>query len=130
VSDWTAVRIDDVETMFLGGMRRVRSALGVTSFGIQVLELPPNLEAYPEHDHTHDGQEEVYLLLEGGGEVELDGERRPLVKDELLRVGPSVKRKIWPGPEGARLLALGGVPGKPYEVRRFTELGEPDPMAG
>ncbi len=33
-----------------------------------------------------------------------------------MRVGPGVKRKIHPGPEGLQLLALGGCPGKAYEI--------------
>ena len=45
--------------------------LGVTSFGMQILELPPNLEGYPEHDHAQGGQEEVYVVLRGAGEIEI-----------------------------------------------------------
>lgn len=33
-------------------------------------------------------------------------------------VGPNQKRKIVPGSEGARVLALGATPGKAYEPRR------------
>jgi hypothetical protein len=36
----------------------------------------------------------------------------------MARVGPAVKRKIVPGAAGATVLALGGVPGRPF-VPRF-----------
>jgi hypothetical protein len=71
----TVKKIDDMEAVYLGAFKRVRAELGVESFGIQVIDLPPNFENYPEHDHAEDGQEEVFTALRGGGEIEIDGER-------------------------------------------------------
>jgi len=122
-------KIDEMEAVYLGAFKRVRAELGVESFGIQILDLPPSFENYPEHDHSEDGQEEVYLALRGGGEIEIEGERSPLDPDHVARVGPGVKRKVWPGSEGVRLLIVGGVPGGTYEAPSISELGEPDPMA-
>jgi mannose-6-phosphate isomerase-like protein (cupin superfamily) len=129
VADYTAKRIDDMEAVVGGGFVRARSELGVSSFGMQVLRFPPNADRYPEHDHTHDGQEEVYVVLDGRGEIEIDGERVTLEPGVMVRVGPSARRKIATGDEAMMLLALGGVPGKPYETKRIHEVGEPDPLA-
>ena len=129
MSDYTVKRIDEMEGYYLGAMKRARAELGVTSFGLQVLQMPPNITAYPEHDHAESGQEEVYVILGGGGEIELDGERLPLVEGMMVRVGPAVRRKILPGDDGIRLIAIGGTPGKGYEPSPITELGAPDPMA-
>ena len=129
MGDYTAKRIDDMEAAFLGGFKRARAELGVESFGMQVLDMPPNLEAYPEHDHAESGQEEVFVVLRGSGELEVDGERIPVDTDTIVRVGPKARRKFWPGDEGMRVLALGGVPGQAYEAPDITRLGEPDPMA-
>jgi mannose-6-phosphate isomerase-like protein (cupin superfamily) len=96
---------------------------------MQVIDMPPNYENYPEHDHTHDNQEEVLLALRGGGEIEIGGERFPLDGENIVRVGPGTKRKVWPGAEGIRLLVLGGTPGAVYEAPDLSKLGEPDPMA-
>ena len=49
--------------------------------------------------------------------------------ETAIRVGASTHRKIHPGPEGARILALGGVPGAAYSPPAFTELGGPEPVA-
>jgi len=122
-------RIDEMEAIYLGAFKRVRAELGVESFGIQIIDLPPDFENYPEHDHSEDGQEEVYLALRGSGEIEIEGERSPLDPDHIARIGPGVKRKVWPGPDGVRLLIIGGVPGGAYEAPAISELGEPDPMA-
>jgi len=89
VGDGYAVeRIDDIEAIMGGAFRKARAALGVTSFGIQVIELPPNFERYPEHDHADDGEEEVFAVLRGGGEIEIAGERHPLDPEHLVRVAP------------------------------------------
>jgi mannose-6-phosphate isomerase-like protein (cupin superfamily) len=127
-TNYSVQRIDDIEAIAGGAYRRARATLGASAFGLGVLDLPPNADAYPEHDHGDDGQEEVYVTLSGGGEIEIDGERHPLNPDVLVRVGPGVKRKLWPGPDGARLIAIGGVPGQPFEPKSFTELGGPDPF--
>lgn len=122
-------RIDEMEAIYRGAFKRVRAELGVESFGIQLIDMPPSFELYPEHDHLHDNQEEVFLVMRGGGELEIDGERFPLDDSHIARVAPEAKRKIWPGPEGIRVVILGGVPGEAYQAPDITKLGEPDPMA-
>lgn len=122
-------KIDDMEAVFGGGFKRARAELGVESFGMQIIDMPPKYENYPEHDHEQDGQEEVYVTLRGSGELEIEGERFPLDDDHVARVGPGIKRKVWPGDDGIRLLVLGGKAGESYEAPDITKLGEPDPMA-
>jgi mannose-6-phosphate isomerase-like protein (cupin superfamily) len=122
-------KIDEMEAIYRGAFKRARAELGVESFGMQVIDMPPNYENYPEHDHTHDNQEEVFLVMRGGGEIEIEGERFPLDSDHIARVDPETKRKVWPGDEGIRVVVLGGVPGEIYQAPDITKLGEPDPMA-
>ena len=97
-------KIDEMEAIYRGAFKRARAELGVESFGMQIIDMPPNFENYPEHDHAHDNQEEVFLAMRGGGEIEIDGERFPLDADHIARVGPETKRKLWPGPDGIRCL--------------------------
>jgi mannose-6-phosphate isomerase-like protein (cupin superfamily) len=130
MSDYAVRRIDEMEAIYGGSFKRARAELGASSFGMQVLDMPPNAEGYPEHDHSEDGMEEVYVVLRGTGEIEIDGERVAIDSESIVRVGPGTKRKIWPGDQGIRILALGGRPGKVYEPSPITELGSPDPMAG
>jgi len=127
MADCTVKRISEMEAAFGGGMRRARAELGVSSFGMQIEEFPPNFDQYPDHSHSDDGQEEVYVVLRGTAEIEVDGERIALDPETIVRVGPGVGRRIFAGPEGVRLLALGGVPGKVYEPPEFSKLGAPDP---
>jgi hypothetical protein len=40
-----------------------------------------------------------------------------------VRVGPAARRKLYSGPEGMRVLAIGGCPGEAYKIVPLTELG-------
>jgi len=123
MADVTVRTIDEMESYEGAGVPRGQfvyagRSLGVTSLGMNVLNLPPGWKDYPEHDHAADGQEEVYVVLKGRATIEAGGTIWPLEPGTLVRVGPTQKRKIHPGPEGVTILALGGVPGKAYEPRR------------
>ena len=67
MSDYTAKRISDMEAGFGGGFVKARAELGVTAFGMQVIQLPPDYADYPEHDHAESAQEEVFVALSGSG---------------------------------------------------------------
>jgi uncharacterized cupin superfamily protein len=127
MADVTVKSLDEFEAVFGGGFRRVRAGLGVSSFGLQVIELPPNFAHYPEHNHTHDEQEEVYTVLSGRATLRVDGEEHELEPGVFARVGPAEKRKWITGDEGVRILAIGATPGSIYHAPEFTEEGAPPP---
>lgn len=131
-TDVTVAAIDEMDSIHGGIARRARAQLGVTAWGMQVLTLPPNWQGYPDHNHD-DGafdpnQEEVYVPIAGSATLVAGDERFDLVPGTMARVGPKQLRRILPGPEGIRLLALGGRPGT-FEAPSWTELGAPPPMA-
>jgi mannose-6-phosphate isomerase-like protein (cupin superfamily) len=120
--DYTVKRIDDMEGAFGGGLKKARAELGVSSFGMQIVDMPPNYSEYPEHDHAEESQEEVFAVMRGSGHFDVEGERIDINPDVVVRIGAAAKRKIYSGPEGLRLIALGGTPGAAYEIKAFTEL--------
>jgi mannose-6-phosphate isomerase-like protein (cupin superfamily) len=128
--DYAVKRIDEMEHAFGGVYVRARASLGVGSFGMQVLELPPlSGDLYPEHDHAHDGQEEVYLLLAGTAELALPDRVVELGAETFVRVAPGVRRRIRTGPDGARVLAIGAMPGEAYTPQPNSVLGGPETLA-
>jgi mannose-6-phosphate isomerase-like protein (cupin superfamily) len=130
MADYTVKRIDEMEGAYGGAFKRVRAELGVSSFGMAIIDMPPNFERYPTHDHARDGQEEVFVALRGSAEIEIDrSERVPLDADHVVRVAPGTDRKVLPGPDGVRVLVLGAKPGAVYEPPARSELGAPDPAA-
>ena len=69
--------------------------LGVSSFGMQVLNLPPNSgDGYPNHDHAESGQEEVYIVLEGAADFDIEGEAVHLGPKMALRVGAGTETLV------------------------------------
>ena len=129
MADYSVARIGELEGFYEGLFLKARSALGVRSFGLAVVELEPHAENYPDHDHPG-GQEEVYVVLRGTGELDVDGgDTVALDPETIVRVGPETKRRIRPGADGMRLIAIGGTPGQAYEAPAYSEVGAPDPLA-
>jgi mannose-6-phosphate isomerase-like protein (cupin superfamily) len=126
MSDYAVKKIGDMDAGFGGAFKRARAELGVSSFGMQFIDMPPNVDQYPEHDHADDGQEEVYIVMSGKAEIEIEGEKIQLDPETVVRVSSGTKRKIVTGDEPVRILALGGVPGKAYEAPGVSEVGAPD----
>lgn len=126
--DLTVKGLEDFEAIFMGGFRRVRAGLGVTSFGLAVMDLPADFQDYPDHNQAHDRQEEVYTALRGSATLHAGGEEIRLEPGVWVRVGAAEQRKIVTGDRSARILAIGGIPGEPYRAPEFTEEGAPDPM--
>jgi quercetin dioxygenase-like cupin family protein len=118
--DVTVKRLDEFDTAFGGAMKLVRHGLGVGSFGLQVIDIPPKVDQYPEHDHSADSQEEVYTALEGCAWLHVGGEEYELRPGTFARVGPGETRKIETKDESVRLIAIGGSVGKAYEISPFT----------
>jgi uncharacterized cupin superfamily protein len=127
MSDVAIKRVEEFDSPNGGGFCRARASLGVTSFGMQVENFPPNFEHFPEHDHVDDGQEEVYTALSGSATLHAEGQNYRLEPGVFVRVGPRVTRKITTGEQPVQLLAIGGTPGQAYSAPAFTEAGEPLP---
>ena len=131
-TDVTVSAIDSMEPIHGGLARRARATLGVSAWGMQVLTLPPDWDGYPDHNHDatsfDPNQEEVYIPLSGTATLVAGGDTFELVPGMMARVGPKQRRRILPGPEGIRLLALGGKPGA-FDPPAWTELGAPPPGA-
>ena len=130
MADVTVASFEEMEPIYDGVARRRRACLGVTSFGMEVMTLPANWDGYPDHRHDASvedaNQEEVYIPLDGSARLVADRERVELMPGMMVRVGPEQYRRILPGPDGVRFVALGGVPGS-FSASPWTELGGPPP---
>jgi mannose-6-phosphate isomerase-like protein (cupin superfamily) len=88
------------------------------------MNLPPDY-ATKSHDESASGQEELYVCLAGSGTVVLDddGTELALDGDQLAAVGPGVSRTLKSGPQGLRVLIIGGTPGRAYEPPAWSSQG-------
>jgi len=93
-----------------GVFKPLRPALGVTAFGVNQLQLPPNAEG-PEHDHGTDGQEEVYAIIGGGGKIRVEGQEHDLHVGQFVFLAPGTARQMVAGSDGLTWIGIGSQPG-------------------
>ena len=76
------------------GFRKVRQALGVESFGVNVVVMPPRYDGF---FHYHDEQDELYFVHAGTARVEVGGEERLLGSGGMVHVRSTTPRRVSNG---------------------------------
>ena len=110
-----------IEEMGDGTFRKVRQALGVTAFGVNVLVIQPGVVGRP---HWHDEQDELYFVHSGRARFEVPGESRELGPGGLLHVESTTPRRVTSvGDEELVMLVVGGKGGY---VGRDGNLAAPE----
>jgi quercetin dioxygenase-like cupin family protein len=113
---YSVVNVDELEAAGPGGaVRFVRRELGVEAFGLNWFELPPGAEGR-EHDETGSGQEEVSVVVRGGGHWRVDGEDVPVREGSVIRFDPETTRCPVAGADGLAFFSIGARRGS-YEPR-------------
>ncbi|WP_248895963.1 cupin domain-containing protein [Haloplanus halobius] len=102
----TRVNYHDVESVG-GGLHFLRDALDCSNLGVSVLDCDADWSGKP-HDHADDGQEEVYVLVEGEATATVDGESVSLSAGDALRVDPGATRRL--DAEESCLFVIAGAP--------------------
>jgi mannose-6-phosphate isomerase-like protein (cupin superfamily) len=103
------------------GFRKVRTALGVTAFGVNVVVMQARYEGFL---HYHDTQDELYFVHSGRALFEVDGETRELGPGGLCHVESTTPRRFSnSGDEDLVVLVVGGKGGY---VERDGHLVDPD----
>jgi len=85
--------------------RFAAGALGLEKSAISYQRVAPGFRI--PFGHSHDQQEELYVVLSGGGRLKLDEEIVEVGPMDAVRIAPEVTRGFEAGPDGAELLAFG-----------------------
>ncbi len=85
--------------------RFARQDLECQRTGISYQRLAPN--AVGSFAHSHDQDEEIYVILSGAGRIKLDDEVLEIGPWDAIRVAPSTVRGFAAGSEGLEMLAFG-----------------------
>jgi uncharacterized cupin superfamily protein len=85
--------------------RFARDALACERIGLSLQRIKPGVRGPVAHRHATD--EEVYVVVAGGGRAIVEGEVVELRPWSALRVPPSSARGFEAGPEGLEMLAFG-----------------------
>jgi hypothetical protein len=109
----------------------LQHALGIDTFGANVLVANrANQTLVEEHDEHASGQQELYIVIEGGAIFELDSEQARLEKGTALAVtDPSVRRSARALTPGTALLII-GAGDQPFRSTwnptHFSDIPRPD----
>jgi (S)-ureidoglycine aminohydrolase len=104
---------DDLETT--GGWRLVRRTLGITSFGVNLVEIPAGGDI-PEHDETGRDQEELFCVVEGDATLVIDGREHAAPPGTFARLDPEHRRTVRNhGDAPARVLIVSAPRSSGYE---------------
>jgi quercetin dioxygenase-like cupin family protein len=109
---YTIKHVDEFEEMEGSGnatWRLARKTLGAEAFGFNVVDIAPGGEI-PEHDHTGDNQEEIYIILDGQATLVNDGDQQDAPAGTYARYAPDVKRTIRNNSDAPIRALLIGVP--------------------
>ena len=87
--------------------RRVSERLGLTSFAIYQVDVPPGAST-EAHDHVHDGVDDAYAVIRGGGWLVVDGQEVPVGVGHFVAITKESNRSIRAGAGGCVLIAVCG----------------------
>ena len=101
--------VEDVGSNFDGPpdleFRHASKALGLEQSGLTFQSVPAGYR-FP-YGHTHETQEEVYVVVRGNGRMKLDDEIIAIAELDAVRVPPGTWRGYEAGPDGMDLLVVG-----------------------
>ena len=116
---WTSLRVDELPSIKVAGELRwkpIRRTLGIEAFGMNAYTAENAGEDVVErHSEESLRHEEVYVVLSGRANFELDGEAldAPAGTIVFLR-DPTVRRYATAAEPHTTVLAVGGRPGEAY----------------
>ena len=85
--------------------RPARVPLDLENSGVSFFRLAPNFRV--PFGHTHNEQEEIYLLVDGTARLKLDDEILELEPWDAVRISKETMRNLEAGPDGAEILLFG-----------------------
>ena len=98
----------------------IRRHFDIRGFGVRANRSVGDGHVVGEHDEVGlgaSGQEELYLVLSGKATFNVDGEPIYATAGTMVFVrDPAAKRSAVAKEEGTTILAIGGTPGKAYEL--------------
>jgi quercetin dioxygenase-like cupin family protein len=93
---YTIKSVDQFEEMEGSGnatWHLARRSLGGEAFGFNVVDIAPGGQI-PEHNHTGDNQEEVYIILDGRATIVTDGDEHDAPAGTYGLFAPEINRQI------------------------------------
>lgn len=85
--------------------RFARKPLELSNFGVSYQKLGPGFRM--PFGHTHEKQEEAYVVISGSGRIKVGDEIVELTEWDMIRVPNDVPRALEGGADGMEVIAIG-----------------------
>jgi mannose-6-phosphate isomerase-like protein (cupin superfamily) len=85
--------------------RFARRALECEQTGLAYERLAPNVRT--GFGHKHANQEEIYVVIGGGGRIKIEEEIHDVRQWDAIRIGRDTMREFEAGPDGIEYIAFG-----------------------
>ena len=82
----------------------LKDILGLTGSEISVTTMGAN--AVAPFAHKHKSNEEVYIVVKGSGDFELDGKKVAIKEGSIIKVSPACVRKLYAGNDGLIIICI------------------------
>jgi hypothetical protein len=124
MADYTIKNLKDLDDSAVAGglspqleARFAKGPLGCEQSGLSYQRLAPDFRGF---GHSHKTQEEIYVIVSGGGRMKLGDEVVDLKQWDAIRVSPATPRAFEAGPDGIELIAFGaGESGDSNQLQDF-----------
>jgi len=114
----------DLADQFEANVGRVAEQIGARTLGYNVTAIPPGKSAYPFHSHRTN--EEMFFVLQGGGEVRIGPKRFPIRSGDFISCPPGGREVAHQirntGTEELRFLAVSTL--QSPEINEYPDSGK------
>jgi tetratricopeptide (TPR) repeat protein len=135
MTGWEAVHLDELDEIPVAGVvwHPVRRRLGIRAFGINAYSAEKiGGHVIEEHDESTSGaggHEEAYVVVRGRATFTIGGETRDAPAGTIVFISnPALKRVAVAEEEDTLVLAIGGEPGRAFEVSAWESFFAAAPL--
>ena len=121
---WKAAKIQDIPPLrdtFMKGWHSVRHHMDIRAFGVNAVTVGAGEELVKPHDEAQSMQQELFVILSGEAEFELDGQKLNADTGTAVAVDPNVERSAMALKSPTSVLIIGAKPGEIYTPPSWDE---------
>ncbi len=122
MSGYTAKSIDDLPSLWDGFAKLVRPGLGVTAFGANIMDLPPDYSTNSHNESESVSRSSTSRCAALALSISASSAWRSTPSTSSGSAGTD--RVLTSGQDGLRVLFIGGIPGGVYEPPEWSSSGE------
>jgi mannose-6-phosphate isomerase-like protein (cupin superfamily) len=108
-----------------GRWQQLNERLGIKAFGVNGVVMDPGDKSDMEHDETHSGHQEVYVVVAGRAAFRLGDEEVEAGPGDVVAVGDPAETRDYRALEpGTRIVCFGAAPGAEHPYGEWIEQAE------